>query len=79
MADSLLQQGRSTLDALTGQRAALKGAQRKVLDIANFLGLSNALMRVIERRETSDKVVAYGCMAVTVFLTVYGFFWGWRM
>ena len=77
MADSLLQQGRNTLDALSGQRTMLKGAQRKVLDIANVLGLSGALMRVIERRETGDKVVVYGCMAVTVLFVVYGYFYWW--
>jgi len=73
MADSLLQQGRNTLDALNGQRTMLKGAQRKVLDIANILGLSSALMRVIERRESGDKVIVYGCMTMTLLLMVCAF------
>ena len=73
VADNLLQQGKITLDALSTQRSALKGVRRKVLDIANFLGLSNAILRVVERRETCDKMVAYGCMVATVVFTFYLF------
>jgi hypothetical protein len=30
----------------------MKGAHRKLLDVANTLGLSNTLIKMVERRET---------------------------
>lgn len=46
--------------SLRGQHATLKSARRKVLDLTSSLGLSNNLMRVIERRTLADKMLVYG-------------------
>eukprot|EP00742_Colponemidia_sp_Colp-10_P006871 GILJ01007366.1.p1 GENE.GILJ01007366.1~~GILJ01007366.1.p1 ORF type:complete len:212 (+),score=21.81 GILJ01007366.1:65-700(+) len=73
--DGIFETGRSVLTTLSSQGATLKGAQRRVLDIANVLGLSNSLMRVIERRHSVDKWLVLGGMIVTllVFWLTYRF------
>lgn len=47
--------------------------QRKMLDVANMLGLSNTVMRLIERRATQDKLIMIGGMLLTclvIFLVI---------
>ena len=39
-----------------------------MLDIANVLGMSNTVMRLVERRSEGDKWVLFGGMAVTCFV-----------
>lgn len=63
------------LGALRGQRGVLKGAHRKVLDVATTLGMSNSLMRMIERRSTGDKILVYGGMLVIVSMIVLVWYW----
>ncbi|XP_013381887.1 Golgi SNAP receptor complex member 2-like [Lingula anatina] len=63
--DNLLGSGNSILTSLRDQRGTLKGAQRKILDVVNTLGLSNTVMRLIERRTYQDKFILYGGMFVT--------------
>uniref|UniRef100_A0A8C6WYE1 Golgi SNAP receptor complex member 2 n=1 Tax=Neogobius melanostomus TaxID=47308 RepID=A0A8C6WYE1_9GOBI len=53
--DDLLGSGSSILNGLRDQRGTLKGTHKKMLDVANMLGLSNTVMRLIERRATQDK------------------------
>lgn len=36
-----------------------------MLDVANMLGLSNTVMRLIERRATQDKLIMIGGMLLT--------------
>lgn len=40
----------------------MQSAHRKLLDTLNSVGLSDSLMRVIERRQTLDKWIVYGGM-----------------
>ncbi|KAK2110944.1 Golgi SNAP receptor complex member 2 [Saguinus oedipus] len=50
------------------------GTQKKILDIANMLGLSNTVMRLIEKRAFQDKYFMIGGMLVTLtvmFLVVH--------
>nr|XP_019575570.1 PREDICTED: Golgi SNAP receptor complex member 2-like [Rhinolophus sinicus] len=50
-----------------------QGTQKKILDIANMLGLSNTVMRLIEKRAFQDKYFMIGGMLVTcvvMFLVV---------
>jgi hypothetical protein len=66
------------LTTLREQNAALEQAKEKILDIANVLGISKALLRVIERRQTVDQIIVYGCMVGIVLLfvlLVYFFRW----
>ncbi|KAG8188188.1 hypothetical protein JTE90_019466 [Oedothorax gibbosus] len=63
--DDLLGQGASVLGNLREQRSTLKGAHKKILDIANTLGLSNTVMRLIEKRAYTDRYVLFGGMFIT--------------
>ncbi|KAB7495675.1 Golgi SNAP receptor complex member 2 [Armadillidium nasatum] len=64
--DELLGAGGSILSNLREQGSILKGAQKKVLDLANTLGLSNTVLRLIERRAIQDKYILYGGMVVVL-------------
>uniref|UniRef100_A0A8C7GVL8 Golgi SNAP receptor complex member 2 n=1 Tax=Oncorhynchus kisutch TaxID=8019 RepID=A0A8C7GVL8_ONCKI len=71
--DDLLGSGSSILTGLRDQRDTLKGTHKKMLDVANMLGLSNTVMRLIEKRATQDKFVMIGGMLLTcvvIFLVV---------
>lgn len=66
--DNMISSGHGVLENLRSQRLTLKGAQRKILDLANTLGLSNTVMRLIERRTVQDKFILYGGMVVTLII-----------
>ena len=67
--DDMIKQGAAILQAYSQQRQHLKSAERKVLDVLNTMGLSNSLLRVVERRQLVDKVIVFGGMALVVLLT----------
>lgn len=71
--DDLLGSGSNILDGLRDQRKTLKGAQKKILDVANMLGLSNTVMRLIEKRAFQDKAIMIGGMLVTCILMILVF------
>lgn len=66
--DEMLHTGANALESLRSQRMTLKGAQRRIMDMANTLGLSNHTMRLIERRAKQDKFVLLGGILVTLFV-----------
>jgi len=66
--DEVLEQGRSIFGNLVNQNKVLKSARTKLLDAANVLGVSQSLVNVIDRRQTGDKWLVYGGMALTVFM-----------
>ncbi|XP_032472654.1 Golgi SNAP receptor complex member 2 isoform X1 [Phocoena sinus] len=71
--DDLIGGGHSILEGLRAQRLTMKGTQKKLLDIANMLGLSNTVMRLIEKRAFQDKYFMIGGMLLTcvvMFLVV---------
>jgi Golgi SNAP receptor complex protein 2 len=68
--DDLLQSGVGILENLRDQRVTLKGAHRRLYDIANTLGLSNTAMRLIERRAYQDKFILFGGMLFTLIVIV---------
>ncbi|KAL5013624.1 hypothetical protein ScPMuIL_007894 [Solemya velum] len=63
--DDLIGSGGGILGNLRDQRISLKGAKRKMLDLANTLGMSNTVMRLIEKRTYQDRIILYGGMIVT--------------
>ncbi|KAG7334746.1 hypothetical protein KOW79_001342 [Hemibagrus wyckioides] len=65
--DELLGSGSSILHSLRDQRGTLKGTHKKMLDVANMLGLSNTVMRLIEKRASQDKFIMMGGMLITCF------------
>jgi Golgi SNAP receptor complex protein 2 len=74
--DEIISSGRYTFSSLQSQYLTLKGVQRKVLDVMNTLGLSNTVMRVIERRTSQDKWIFWTglCVTVTVMVLVVMYF-----
>ncbi|XP_039264832.1 Golgi SNAP receptor complex member 2-like [Styela clava] len=63
--DDLISHGSSVIENLRNQRGSLKGIKTKMLNIANTLGMSNTVMRLIEKRTTQDKFVLFGGMILT--------------
>lgn len=63
--DELLSHGSSVIENLRNQRSSLKGIKTKMLNIANTLGMSNTVMRLIEKRTTQDKLILFGGMIIT--------------
>ena len=63
--DDLLSQGHTIMESIRDQRSMLKGIRRKMLDVASTLGMSNTVMRLIERRSEGDKYLLFGGMIVT--------------
>lgn len=45
-----------------------QGTHKKMLDVANMLGLSNTVMRLIEKRASQDKFMMMGGMLITCFV-----------
>ncbi|XP_066554740.1 Golgi SNAP receptor complex member 2 [Amia ocellicauda] len=68
--DDLLGSGSNILHGLRDQRSTLKGTHKKMLDVANMLGLSNTVMRLIEKRAFQDKFIMMGGMLVTCVVMV---------
>ncbi len=71
--DAMSENAGAVLGSLNNQRGALKGVQRKVLDMATSLGLSNNVLRMIERRQFWDKLIVYGGMLLTLALIWFVF------
>lgn len=68
--DEMLLTGNSALESLRSQRFTLKGAHRKIVDMANTLGLSTHTMRLIDRRVAQDKILLFGGMFVTIIIII---------
>ena len=62
--------GGSVLQGLKEQGSTLKGAHKRVMDLANTLGLSNTVIRAIERRSTQDKYILIAGM-ILVLVCLY--------
>ena len=71
--DQLTGNASAVLGALNEQRSSLKGIQRKVLDMASTLGVSNSVIRTIESRQFWDKMLVYGGMLLTLALLWFVF------
>ena len=69
MINSYIAQGQETLQELLSQKDRLKNVQRKVLDIMNYLGISNSIMKAVERRDFTDKWIVISGMILTSGLT----------
>ncbi|KAL5837398.1 hypothetical protein ACOSQ3_014567 [Xanthoceras sorbifolium] len=67
--------GTAILAKYSEQRDRLKNAQRKALDVLNTVGLSNSVLRLIERRNRVDTWIKYVGMFLTI--TILYFFWRW--
>jgi Golgi SNAP receptor complex protein 2 len=66
--DQLIDTGANVLASLRDQRGTLKGVQRRMLDVMNTLGLSNTVMRLIDKRSNQDRFILFGGMIVTCII-----------
>ncbi len=64
----MIDHGENVLGGIRVQNDSLKTIKRKIFNVTNALGLSNTLMRMIERRSASDKYILYGGMVVTCII-----------
>lgn len=70
LADSI-STGAAILSKYSEQRERLKRAQRKALDVLNTVGLSNAVLRLIERRNRFDRWIKYFGMLLTLVILYF--------
>ena len=75
MMDELLAHGSNVLGVLGDQRDRLKGAQHKMLDLLNSVGVSSSLLRVIDRRQRMDAILVYGGMFCTLVVLILMYVW----
>ncbi|KAF7727884.1 protein transport protein bos1 [Apophysomyces ossiformis] len=66
--DDYILQAQNILENLTDQHGILKKTQRKILDAANTLGLSQNVIRYIERRTAQDKWIFIVGLIVTILI-----------
>ncbi|KAK7854177.1 membrin-11 [Quercus suber] len=64
--------GEAILSAMSGSR---NNAHRKALDVLNTVGLSNSVLRLIERRHRVDNWIKYAGMILT--LAIVFIIWRW--
>lgn len=67
----LLNSGQSQLNSLVDQRSRMRGVKRLVLEMGNKVGLSNATMRMIERRDTTDAYLVFAGMFITIIVIYF--------
>ncbi|NP_001150251.1 Membrin-11 [Zea mays] len=70
MLEEAYETGVGILHKYADQRDRLKSAQRKALDVLNTVGLSNSVLKLIERRHRVDRWIAYAGMVITVVVMI---------
>lgn len=75
MLEETLATGAAALVEMSGQRDRLKAARRKALDVLHGLGASDAVLRLVERRQRGDAALAYAGMAAVSLVLVLAW---WR-
>ena len=73
--DEIINIGRNALVELGEQRAILKSTRTKLLDIANRIGLSQGVIRFIEKRSREDWYIFLVLCIVSLFLMYL--IWRW--
>ena len=66
--DNILDNAESNLLGLTSQREQLKGVKQKMLSIANQLGMSQPVIRLIGKRADQDKLILWGGIVIVTFI-----------
>ncbi|KAJ8763201.1 hypothetical protein K2173_025586 [Erythroxylum novogranatense] len=75
MLEESLSTGAAILMKYSEQRDRLKRAQRKALDVLNTVGLSNSVLRLIERRNRVDRWIKYVGMILTGVIVYFFVRW----
>jgi golgi SNAP receptor complex member 2 len=74
-AAEIFAQGTQIAGQIAEQNALLLGIREKMLDMAGTLGVSTALMRVIQRRQTVDRIILWGGMGLVTLLVIVLYIW----
>lgn len=69
--DEMIYTGSNALESLRSQRMTLKGAHKRIVDMANNLGLSTHVLKLIDRRVIQDKWILIGGMVVTILVILF--------
>lgn len=71
MVGGYIAQSQASLAELIDQKSRMKAAHRRILNMAESLGVSNSVLRVIERTDFIDRLVVFGGMfVVTIVLWI---------
>lgn len=74
--DELLDTGTNVLSQLRNQRETLRSFDDRFRSIASTLGMSSTVMRLIERRSYTDKLILFGGMILfTIFMLAVYFYY----
>lgn len=63
--------GQHALDSLRLQGGQFKGFERRALDLARSLGVSDGVIRVIQRRQASDRFIFWACVMVVILFLLW--------
>jgi Golgi SNAP receptor complex protein 2 len=74
MVFGIIAQGEASLNGLVDQRNRLRGVRGILSEIGNRLGLSQATMRIIERRDITDAYLVGAGMVVTCLVIYFVWF-----
>ncbi|PVU85894.1 hypothetical protein BB560_006868 [Smittium megazygosporum] len=69
--DDFIDQGLSALDNLKQQRASLNNAHKNLHHSSNTLGLSDRVIRFINRRTAQDKLILFAGMFISLVCIYY--------
>ena len=73
--DELLDTGTNVLTQLRTQRESLRSFDQRFRDIAGNLGMSETVMRLIQRRTYADKLILFGCMLGFTIMMIIVYFY----
>jgi len=72
--DDIMGMGDAIMESLRGQRSRLEGSSSRLESMAATLGISNSLVKTIQRTEWLDAKLVYAGMAITTLLLL-GLWW----
>jgi golgi SNAP receptor complex member 2 len=75
MVMNVIDQGQASLAELISQRQRLTGISGVALDISNRLGLTQATMKIIERRDATDAYFVAGGAVITLIVLYFTWFY----
>lgn len=73
--DELLDSGSNVLAQLQHQRETIRSFDNRFRSIGSMLGMSSTVMRLIERRSYTDKLILFGCMIIFVIFMLAVYFY----
>ena len=71
MADYYLEMGKNSLTSLYDQKNVLKNAKKRILDMANSLGLTGNVINKAMSRSWWDRVIVYSGIVIVTLLLVF--------